>query len=78
MSRKLDNEVIDWCKWFHEHKGNVGRSQDLVKVEAFYSKAIDGLLSLVALTALDLRALEERKSKSEERFIITPKLRANG
>lgn len=58
MSKKLEDEVVDWCKWFHEHKDHVGRSGDLRKMEAFYSKAIDGLLGMVALVALDMRNLE--------------------
>jgi hypothetical protein len=62
VSKKLEDEVVDWCKWFHEHKDSAARSGDLRKVAAFQSKAIDGLLGMVALIALDMRSLEHRNA----------------
>ena len=73
MSLGTNKRVADWARWFHYHKDQVGRTQDLEKMEEFYTKAIDGLIELTALLARDVGELEKRTQNDGFQGLYLPK-----
>lgn len=68
MSRRLESDVVDWVKWFYEHKDDGG---DVHKKIEFLTCSIDGLLGMLALAVIDIRVLEGR-GNDETSIIMTP------
>ncbi len=69
MSVELDQEVVDWVKWWEEHR-SVDRGVDM-QVD-FMEKAIEGLFHLVVKLTLDLREVEGSRAKGVSDLIILP------
>lgn len=61
MSQDTNTRIKEWAQWYHWHKSSVGRSEDLRKMEEFYTRAIDGLLEITACLAKDVQELERGK-----------------
>jgi hypothetical protein len=68
MSRKYEERLIEWTKWFHAH---VDDGMSLPKRVEFLQRAIDGCLELLVMVAQDERAMMGSKQRS---LLWTPKM----
>lgn len=58
MSRQAETELIDWTKWFYEHKDT---DKSVQMQNEFLLKVIDGLFCITCQLANDIRGLEGRE-----------------
>lgn len=77
MSLETNKRVGDWARWYHYHKDQVGRSEDLRKHQEFYSRAIDGLLEITALLARDVQMLEQRGDSGVPTIVLPTGVKFN-
>lgn len=70
MSLQLNQEIVDWGKWYLEHKDEGG---DVFKKIAFQQKMIEGLLQMLLLAAKDIRTLEGVSPEITEKRLWLPK-----
>ena len=59
MSAKFDERLMDWAKWWAEHRVDGGGLEMKVK---FLDKAVEGLMELCAHAAHDIREIEARSN----------------
>lgn len=60
MSKQLEKRVEEWGLWYHYNKDRIPPTH-LEKRCAFYEKAIDGCIEILAIATKDIQELEGKK-----------------